>query len=461
MKEKKEYTELALYAVEQAKKLGADSAEAFISESQAVQISVSGRQTEQVNAVQDAGIGLRILKDRKLVFGSSNDLSADSVKKLVADLMRKVVFHTPDEFNVIPAADSSSLRGDWSSYEGLISYDPQIAEVPIQDKIKRAISLETAGLDFSPKVSGSMFVFYSDEAAINYLANSNGIAGWFPASGCSGDAYFSAAEGEDRQSGSYSKAGVNYADFDPEKVGRRAAENAVNMLGAKPIESCEVPLVVSPEVGTQIFSYIVGMLSADQVQKGKSLFAGKLETNVASSVLNLVDDGRLKGGLATSPVDGEGVPKQTTPLIVDGVLKNYLFDSYTAKKGKVKSTGNRSRGSYQSQGRIDSTNLYLRQGTLKPEAIISGIDKGFYLKDAMGLHAGIDSTSGDFSIPVAGFMIEKGEIAFPVRGVSIGGNLFDFLKSVDKIADDLTWFMSVGCPTFSVSNIMIGGTSKS
>ena len=459
MKPKNEYIDLTQFIVEQGKRLGADSIEAFISDSESVQINVSNREAEQVNAVHDVGIGLRILKDQRMISGSSNDLCRDSVKSLLTDLTKKVPYHTVDEFNTIPGKESGSLSGEWSSYTDLLSYDSHIAEVPIRDKIKRAILLETAALDLSPKITGSMMVVYQDETAILYLANSKGISGWYPTSGCSGFSYVSAAEGEDYQSGSFGQSTVRYDDFDPEEIGRRAADNAVSMLGAKPIDSCEIPMVISPEVGTSILSYIVRMLSADRVQKGKSLFADKLETQVGADILNLIDDGKLRGGLVTTPVDGEGVPRQTTPLIVDGILKNYLYDSYTAKKGNVKSTGNLSRGSYQRSGRIGSTNLYLEKGRLKAEAIRSTIDKGFYLKDAIGLHAGIDGTSGDFSIPVAGFMIEKGEPTFPIRGISIGGNLFEFLNSVDRIADDLTWFESVGCPTFSVSHIAIGGSS--
>jgi PmbA protein len=460
MKFNKEYLDLAKFAVDLAKKTGADAAEAYISHSQEVQIKVSNRQAEEVNASEDAGIGLRILKDQKMIFGSSNELSKDSVNNIVTELMKKVPFHTEDEFNTIPGEESGMLKGDWADHKDLLSYDTKIAEVPIQKKIKRTITLEAAGLDYSPKIVGSMFALYQDVSAHVYLANSNGIAGWYPASGCGGGGSFSAAEGKDRQSGTYISVKVKYGDFDPVAVGQKAAENAVKMLGAKPIPSCEVPMVVSPDVGTSLIGYIVGMLSADRVQKGKSLFAEKLGTQVASEIFTLVDDGMFKGGLSTSPVDGEGVPRQTTPLIVGGVLKNYLFDSYTAKKGKVKSTGNRSRSGYQSSGGIGSSNLYIKKGKAAHDEIISGIEKGFYLKDAIGLHAGIDSTSGDFSIPVAGFMIEKGEVTFPVRGVTIGGNLFDFLKSVDKVGDDLQWFESIGCPTFSVSSISIGGVSQ-
>lgn len=457
MKQKKEYIDLAQYAVDQAVKAGADAADAFITDSQKVEIFSGKRSVESVNASSDAGVGIRILKDQKIIFASNNDLSKDAIKEMVTDLMKKVPFHTPDEFNMIYGKEFGVLEGDWASYKDLLSYDPKITEAPVEDKIKKAVTLETSGLDHSPKIVGSMYVLYLDQATVAYLANSNGISGWYPTGYCGGYAQFSAADGDERQSGTQIQVGVNYDDFDPAQAGKMAAEKAIKMLGAKPIKSCEVPMVVSPDIGVDLLSYIVGMLSADPVQKGKSLFAGKIGEGVAASSVSLIDDGKWKGGLATQPVDGEGVPRQTTPLITDGVLKNYLYDCYNAKKGKTKSTGNRGRSSYQSFGSIGSTNLYLKPGNIKPEEIVAGIKDGFYMTESFGLHAGINDVTGDFSLPVAGFKIENGELTFPIRGVTIGGNLFDFLKSVDKIGDDLTWAQSTGCPTFSVENIKIGG----
>jgi PmbA protein len=457
MKSKKEYLELARYAVDAANKAGADAAEAYISDSQKVEISVSSKTVESLNASNEAGIGIRILKDKKMIFGSTNELLRNSIKDMIFDLMRKLPFHTPDEFNMIYGKEYGFLEKDWSAYTDLVSFDPKITEIPVDQKIKRAITLETAGLDFSPKVSGSLYAVYSDQVSIVYIANSNGISGWYPASRSGGSAQFSAAEGKDRQSGSKALAAVRYEDFDPFKVGKGAAQIAVRMLGAKSIKSCDVPMVVSPDVGVNLLGYIVGMLSADDVQKGKSLFAGKVGEMVASYVFNLIDDGKLKGGLATQPVDSEGVPRQTTPLIVNGVLKAYLYDCYNAKKGKTKSTGNRVRGSYQGTGGVGSTNLYLKAGATKSGEIFKDIKDGFYLTEAFGLHAGINSVTGDFSIPAAGFKIENGEMTFPIRGVTIGGNLFEFLKSVDKVGDDLFWIRAIGCPTFSVKSIRIGG----
>jgi PmbA protein len=304
-----------------------------------------------------------------------------------------------------------------------------------------------------------MMASYQDGTSFTYIANSNGISGWFSQSGCGAGVEFTAAEGKSRESGSFAKGVVRWADFGPEEIGRTAAQNAVSMLAAKPIASGEMPLVVSPEIATQLWSFVAGMLSADDVQKGRSLFADKIGKEVAAKGFTLVDDGRLKGGLATVPVDGEGVATQTTPLILDGVLKTFLYDCYTARKGKARSTGNRTRGGYGSAGGVGTTNLYLKPGQTAPQALIAGIDRGFYLTVVLGLFAAIDAASGDFSIPSAGFMIEKGKITRPVRGITVGGNLFDLMKAVDKVGNDLSWFQSVGSPTVSVAHIKIGGAS--
>lgn len=459
MNAKKEYLELAQDAAERAKKAGAAAAEAFVSDAESIQVTVNAGQVEQMNAVREAGIGVRVLRDGKMAFGSTNDLSRGAVRTLAEDLVKKVVYHTADEFNVIPAKEDGFLEGDWSTHADLMTYDPKIAEVPVQDKIRTAIRMEAAGLGASPKITGSMMVVYQDWTNYNYLANSNGFAGWFRTAGCVGVAELSAADGKNKESGSFVKAVGRYDEFNPDEVGAKAAEMAVSMLGAAPIASCEIPMVISPEIGTQILSYVAGMLSADEVQKGRSLFAGKVGAEVGSKAFTLIDDGRLKGGLATAPVDGEGIPTQTTPLIVDGVLKTYLYDCYCAKKekGKAKSTGNRTRSGYGSAGTVGTTNLYLKPGDYAREQVFAGIDKGFYLTIVLGLFAGIDSASGDFSIPSAGFLIEKGKIGRPVREVTVGGNLFELLKAVDKVGADLTWFQSTASPTFSVRSVKIGG----
>ncbi|HSA94690.1 MAG TPA: TldD/PmbA family protein [Acidobacteriota bacterium] len=462
MNYKKEYGDIANIAVERALKAGVKAgakvaAEAFVSDTETIQVNVSGRAVEQMNAVKEAGIGVRVLREGKMAFGSTNDLAPKAVGALAESLVQKVVYHTADEFNTLPEAADGGLKAGPAGLEDLGAYDEGVAAVPVQDKIKTALRMEAAGLDYSPKIAGSMMTIYQDGTVYTYIANSKGVGGWFRQTYVAGAVELTAADGEARESGSFTKGVVRWADFDPDELGKKAAEMAVSMLGAKPIASAEMPLVISPEIGTQLWAFIAGMLSADEVQKGRSLFADKVGADVAAKAFTLIDDGRLRGRTGTSPVDGEGVATQTTPLIVDGVLKTYLHNSYTAKKGKARSTGNHTRGGYSSAGGVGTTNLYLKPGEVAPEAVFAGIDRGFYLTVVLGLFAAIDPASGDFSIPSAGFLIEKGKKTVPVRGVTVGGNLFELMKSVDKVGNDLTWFQSLGSPTVSVSHVKIGG----
>jgi len=459
---RKDYLEIARYAVERARKTAAAAgatvgAEAFVNDAETIQVTVSGRAVEQMNAVKEAGVGIRVLRDGKMIFGSTNDLSKKAVGDVIDGLVKKVVYHTPDEFNVLPGPDDGGVAAGEADHDDLGAYDPRVAEAPVQEKIQAALKMEAAGLDHSPKITGSMMTIYQDGTSYTYVANSNGVSGWFRQSGVFGAAEFSAAEGEGRESGQFQKGSVRWADFDPLEIGRKGAESAVSMLGAKPLPSAEMPMVVSPEIGTQLWAFIAGMLSADEVQKGRSLFAEKIGTEVASKGFTLIDDGRFRGGMATAPFDAEGVATQTTPLIVDGVLEAYLHDCYTARKAKTRSTGNHTRTGYNFAGGIGTTNLYMKPGQASPEAVFAGIESGFYLTVVLGLFAAIDAASGDFSIPSAGFLIEKGKKTTPVRGITVGGNLFELLKAVDKVGSDLTWFQSVGSPTFSVSSIKIGG----
>ncbi|MBI2251787.1 MAG: TldD/PmbA family protein, partial [Armatimonadetes bacterium] len=134
----------------------------------------------------------------------------------------------------------------------------------------------------------------------------------------------------------------------PKKIPNIACKRALESLGAKPIKSCKTALVFPPFSASAILSYLGMMLSADEVQKGKSLFKDKLGKKVASSLITLIDDGRLKGGLGSGFIDGEGSPTSTTIIVKEGMLQNFLYDTYSAKKMALKSTGNALRSSYHS-----------------------------------------------------------------------------------------------------------------
>jgi PmbA protein len=247
-----------------------------------------------------------------------------------------------------------------------------------------------------------------------------------------------------------------YKNLKIEDVGIEAAEKAIKMLGAKRINTCRVPVILDPKVSCDFLGILSSSLSADSVQKGKSMLADKLNSKIASPILNLIDDGTLDGGIGSAPVDGEGTPTKRTPLIEKGCLKGFLHNIYTANKWKTSSTGNSVRGGFKGLPGVGVTNLFVEKGNISREGLINGVDKGLYITEAMGVHTA-NPISGDFSIGIAGHYIENGKISFPVRGVVMAGNILELMKGVEAVADDLRFFGRVGSPSIKISEVVISG----
>ncbi|MGE5340499.1 MAG: TldD/PmbA family protein [Candidatus Omnitrophota bacterium] len=461
MKEKKKektYRNLMDRALEIALRSGADHVEVFISDSRSLTVSVHERDVDAVNAAHETGMGIRLIQDGKMASGFTNDLSPKAVTPLITELLKRVPYHSPSESHIIPTKGADYFPDQDPLCTESVSYDPQMEAIAIDEKINKAIEMETAALEFSPEIKGTLSAVYRDHTDYFYIANSNNICSHFPLSGCTGSITVSASNGNDTQSGSCSASHVHLSDLNPRNIGRQAAAKARRILGARPIPNCQIPAIIAPDVASECLSCLSGMLSADWIHKGKSPFAGKFGTCVASPIVTLIDDGKRKNGLATRPVDGEGVPQQTTVLIRNGLLTHFLYDAGTAKKDGTTSTGNRLLGNYQRQEGIRHTNLFIEPGQTEVSSLIAGMDRGFYLNHAIGLQAGINPITGDFSFPVKGFMIEKGAITFPVQGIGVSGNLLTLLRSITGVASDLQWFAGIGCPTLFVSNVQLWGS---
>jgi PmbA protein len=211
---------------------------------------------------------------------------------------------------------------------------------------------------------------------------------------------------------------------------------------------------MEPVVTARFLSVFAQLVDAGAVQKSKSMLAGKLGQIVASPVVNLVDDGLNPDGIPF-PFDGEGVPSSRNIVIENGILKGFLYDTYTAAKDGVKSTGNAQRASFRALPGVGTTNFIL-SGTNEPEELIGDIEQGLYITDVMGMHTA-NPVSGDFSVGAAGIMIEGGRLTFPVRGITIAGNLGQLLKDIDAVGNDLQFFGARGASTIRIKSLSIGG----
>jgi PmbA protein len=240
-----------------------------------------------------------------------------------------------------------------------------------------------------------------------------------------------------------------------ETIAREAARRAVARIGARPVPTARVPVVMHPDVAEAWISEMLDAFSAESVIKKSSWLTEKLGETIGSPLVTLTDDGRLRHGVGSTPYDGEGVATRRNVLIDRGVCAMFLYDTYHARRAGTRSTGSAVRG-YSSVPGVGSHNLSLAPGEDTPEAILRKADRGFFLTDTGSF--GFNSVTGDYSYQAQGFWIEGGEPTFPVEGVTVASNSLDMLKHVAAVGNDLRWEGSVASPTLLISEMTVSGS---
>jgi len=435
----------------QKAKAASDEAEVYLNTREHLNIAVLDQKIESVDNVTDGGIAIRMIKDKRMGFAYTGDFDEYSIETLVAQALDNSRSSAPDE-NVgfpEPMPQTASMN--------LVETD--IAGTSLDQKEKFAMEMEAAAHSYDNRIKMSGKISYTDSLSTTVIANSKGVDIIYKKAVCGAFADVIAKEDELMESGMWLKFAVRFKDLDARYVGEEAAKRAVIMLGAKPEKSGRAPVVLSPFASSTLLSAISPALSAESVQKGKSLFVSGIDKRVASIKLNITDSGILKDGLSSVPYDDEGVPARETVIIKDGTLRSFLHDSYTAKKGKTSSTANSSRSSFMAQPGIQPTNLFIKPGLKTQDEMINAISKGFLVKNIMGAHT-INPISGDFSIGFSGFLIENGKISRPVRGMTIAGNMLDLFNHIEEVGSNIMFFPhsgNIGSPSILIANLSVSG----
>ena len=440
-------TELVQEVVKKSQKLGADMSEVYCIRAKELSIEVRHEQVENLKLAEERGIGIRIFKKGRMGFAYTADLSPAAVKRALEEALANSLQASADEYNRLPEPASG--------YVQLAIFDPAIREETVENKIELARRLEQAGFDFDSRVKITEAAGYEDSEYEVAIANSKGLQAEYRGSYAGLYLMLVAQEGEESQTGFSVQYSRRLAQLEPERVGREAAGKAVRMLGARRISTGRVPVVFDPYVAVNFLGVLAPALSAEAVQKGRSLFARRLGEKVGGNI-TIIDDGTLPEGIASAPFDGEGVPTERTVLLEGGVLKNFLYNTYTAARAGVKSTGNGMRGSFKATPEVGPTNLFIMPGEKSAPDLIGGVGEGLYITEVMGMH-NANPVSGDFSVGATGLWISGGELAYPVRGITIAGNLLELLEAVEGVANDLTFFGGRGAPTLCIGRMTVGG----
>lgn len=448
MDESKKLVDAAGAAVRQAGVLGAQLAEAYICSAKELNIDVRDGRVETMKLAEDRGLGLRVMRDGRVGFAFSTDLSTGGLAEAARQALANSGKTGEDPYRILPPPGTS--------YQEMDVYDPGIRRASVEQKIEMAKSMEAAARAFDPRVKIIESSTYQDGEALVAIVNSHGMELSYRSAYCGIYLALAAGEGNDSQTGFAMDFNLKFDRLNPELVGQEAARRAVRMLGASTVSTRRVSAVLDPYVATGFLGLMGPALTGEAVQKGRSLFAGKVGSRIASEQVTVIDDGALPGGIASAPFDGEGVPTSRTTLISEGVLQGYLYNTYTAAKDGVQSTGNGVRNSFKGTPEVGVTNIFIQAGQFSFDKLIQDVDLGIYITEVLGMHTA-NPISGDFSIGVAGLLIEKGELSKPVRGMAMGGNILELLARVDAVGDDLRFFGGSGSPTLRVTDMTLSG----
>lgn len=447
---------LAADVVAMAMRAGATDAEAMAREGDEFSVTVRMGEVEKLVESGSRALGLRVFAGHRSGSASTSDLTADGIRQLVEGALALARITEEDPFSGLPE------RSEFGAYAGdLHLYFEDVYSLPGPERIEWAKRAEAAALSADPRITNSRGASFDAATGRRVLANSRGFTGSYRTS-YAGVAAAPLAKDENgqMQRDYWDSSARRMGDLDtPESVGREAARRTLRRLGAQRMPTQQIPVVFAPETARSVMATVFDAASGNAIWRSASFLAGKLGEEIAAPSLTIVDDSTMllkngTGGFGSSPFDGEGLPSRRTVVVERGVLKNYMLNTYAARKLGMTSTHNATRGLAGAPG-IGPGNLYLEAGTQTPEEIVKGVDKGLYVTSLIGF--GVNLVTGDYSRGATGLWIENGELTHAVEEITIAGNLKEMLRNVSAVGNDLVFRGATASPTIRVDGMTLAG----
>jgi PmbA protein len=438
--------DLCRAAVEAAE--AGEAVEAYAEESRRTEASALRGEVEGLEFSESRGVGVRVIREARLGYAWAADPDADDIREIVRRARENSALAATDEHNVLPEPTP------WTPIPEL--FREASAAVPTEEKTRLALGLEARAISRDPRVTKIDEAQVGDAVSRVAIASTTGVAAEYRRTDAWCLAVTLAVEGDETQTGFSYRIARGLDELDWEAVADEAVERGARMLGAAKPATARVPVVLDQFAAMSFLGVLAGGLSADAVQKGRSLFAELVGEGVGSDLFTLVDDGTTIEGPGAAPFDDEGVPSGRTELFTRGVLNGFLHNAYTAHKGGSASTGNGKRG-YRSPPGVGTSNFYLDAGETSRDELLRRAEGGVLIQDVSGVHSGANPISGEFSVGATGLRISGGTLGEPLREMTIASTLPEMLKAITGVGDDLRFFSSVGTPSVLIGEMTLAG----
>jgi len=429
-----------------------EQVEAYAEEERRTEVSALRGEVEGMTFAESRGVGVRVIRDERLGYAWAADPTEDEVRAAVSAARENAALAEPDASNVLPDAAGVEPMPELFRAES--------ASIAADDKVRMALDLERYTVSRDPRVTKVDLAQVGDEVSRVAIASTTGVDLSYERTDAWVVAVTLAVDGDETQVGfSFTIArGLDQLAWEP--IADEAVDRAVQMLGAAKPETAKLPVILDPFAASNFLGVLAGALNADNVLKGRSLFADMVGQDVGAPAFTLIDDGRRADGPGACPFDGEGVPSGRTELFTGGVLNGFLHSTYTARRagGGQRSTGNAKRGGYKGAPGVGTSNFFVEAGDRSFDGLRSDAAGGVLIMDVSGVHSGANPISGEFSVGATGRRIGgDGSLGEPLREMTIASTLPEMLQGVRAVGSDLRFFSSVGTPSILIGEMTLAG----
>ena len=435
-----------------AKQAGLDESEAFYTNGDSFRVMVNNGQVGEYKVNTSSGLSFRAKINDQIGYSYTQAFDDEAIDMLIRQVKENAeVLETKDEQFIFKGSDK---------YSPIVTYVDKLDVATPEQKIALALDLEKRCLAADEHIKSVAYCMIQSGTSETTIKNSSGLDLSFKSNGAVAFVLPVAVDGDKSYSGGHAIIIEDFDNVDVDTLVNTAVERALCQFGGEPVKSGTYDIIFDYESAGELLQTFCTIFSAESAQKGYSLLAGKEGEKIASDIVNIIDDPLLAKGPASSPFDDEGVATYKKNIVDNGVLKTLLHNLKTANKANTESTGNASKGSYNSPVGISPTNFYIAPTTNTLDNLLETLGDGLMITELSGLHA-VDTVSADFSLSAKGFVIKNGKKIKALEQVTISGNFYEFLKQISMIANDLKYgdiqTSSIASPSLLVKDISVAG----
>lgn len=412
-------SDLARDLLARARAEGASQAEVSCSEDRGLNVNARMGAVESVESTRDRSIAVTVYFGQRKGSATTADLSQGNLAATVAQACA-IARYTEDD----PAsglADAALMATDLREFDG---WHPWALEA--DEAVDLALACETAGRESDPRIVNSDGASVSSGESLNVYANSHGFVGGERSTHHSIGCALIVGEGDGMQRDGWYSVALAREDLESAKaIGRRAAERTLARMAPRSLATGDMPVLFQAEVARSLIGHLLNAVSGGSLYRRASFLLDSVGTPVLPDWCSIRENPFLMRGLRSGAYDTDGVATRESDLVRDGVLQRYVLGTYSARKLGLQTTGN--------AGGVGNLEIGANADGL--EALLRGMGTGLLVTELMG--QGINAITGDYSRGAAGFYVENGEIAYPVDGVTIAGNLRGMLRGIEAIGSDI------------------------